>query len=180
MSWIDAAIVIIFLFFIVTAFQAGFIRETIGMGSAIVGVVCGGLFYQDISDSLLTSIDNETTKSVVSFLIIFGTITIVGQLIAMLVQPAIVVMQLGIFDQLLGAVFGAIKGFVIIEALLILMITFPRFDMDEKIDDSEFANIMLDISEPMLQILPNEFDVSVDAFLESGGPRVEPPKTLDP
>ena len=88
MSWIDAAIVIIFLFFIVTAFQAGFIRETIGMGSAIVGVVCGGLFYENIADSLLGSIDNETTKSVVAFLIIFGTITVVGQLIAMLVQPA--------------------------------------------------------------------------------------------
>jgi uncharacterized membrane protein required for colicin V production len=71
MTWVDAAIAIIFLFFIITAFQAGFIREIIGMSSALLGAVLAGLFYSDVADTLLVSIDNNTTASVIAFLIIF-------------------------------------------------------------------------------------------------------------
>src|SRR4051812_27415458 len=111
MTWIDAAIVVVFLYFIVTAFSAGFVREIIGMGATLAGVILAGLFYGDVADSLLTSIDNETTANVVGFLIIFMGITLAGQLIAMVVHPAITVLQLGIMDQLLGAAFGAAKAF---------------------------------------------------------------------
>ena len=64
MNWIDAAIVIVFIYFIITAFSAGFLRETIGIGAAILGVVLAGLFYDKVADTLLSSVDNTTTSSV--------------------------------------------------------------------------------------------------------------------
>jgi len=164
MSWIDAVIVIIFLYFIVTAFSAGFIRETIGTTAAVLGTVLAGLFYDDVADSLLSSIDSSTTASAVGFLIIFVGVTVAGQVLAMLVHPAITVLQLGIFDQILGAGFGAAKAFMIIEVLLVLFITYPRYDLDKKINDSEFATRMLDVSAPVLKILPDVFHTQVDAF----------------
>jgi membrane protein required for colicin V production len=173
MTWIDAAIVVVLLFFIVTGFQNGLIRETISIASTIGGVVLAGLFYDDFSDAFLASIDNETTKSVVSFMVIFAGITVLGQLVAILVHPAIVIMQLGIADQLLGAGFGAVKAFVIIEALLILMVTYPRYDLDEKINDSEFAPRLLEVAEPITAILPDEFEARVKAFT-SDVPFLEP------
>ena len=91
MNWIDAAIVIVFLYFIVTAFSAGFIRETIGIGSAILGIVLAGLFYDKVADTLLGSIDNATTSSVVAFLIILFGVTLAGQALAMLLKPAVTV-----------------------------------------------------------------------------------------
>ncbi|MEX2226575.1 MAG: CvpA family protein [Dehalococcoidia bacterium] len=166
MNWIDAAIVIIFLFFIVTAFQAGLIREVIGITSVVLGVVLAGLFYDDVADSVLSPIDNETTAAVIGFLVIFIGIGLAGQLVAMLIHPAVVIMQLGIADQLLGAAFGAAKAFVIIEALLILFITYPRYDMEKRIDDSEFATAMLDAARPVLRILPDEFTTNLDRFEE--------------
>ncbi|HEY8172615.1 MAG TPA: CvpA family protein [Dehalococcoidia bacterium] len=164
MNWIDAAIVLVFLFFIITAFNAGLIREVIGIAATIVGLVVAGLFYDDIAESLLSSIDNTTTANVIAFLAIFSAITIAGQLLAMLVHPAVVIMQLGVFDQLLGAAFGAVKAIVIIEALLILMITYPRYDMDKRIDDSQFGGMLLDGSSPITQMLPKEFGARVDQF----------------
>ena len=80
MNWIDAAIVIILLFFLVTAFQNGLIRETISMAAAIGGLVLAGFLYDDVADALLGSIDNETTKNVVSFLIILAGVTIIGSI----------------------------------------------------------------------------------------------------
>jgi membrane protein required for colicin V production len=173
-NWIDAAIVIVFLFFIVTAFNAGFIRETIGMGAVIAGLALAGYFYDDVADAFLDSIDNDTAKNALAFAIIFLGVGVAGQLLAMIVHPAAVLMQLGIADQLLGAVFGAVKGFVVIEAALILMVTYPRWDMDRRIDDSQFGSLMLEGATPILQILPREFDNHVDAFLDGTLPSLVP------
>ncbi len=164
MSWIDAAIVIIFLYFIITAFNAGFVREMIGTAAAVLGAVLAGLFYRDVADTLLSSIDNETTSSVVGFLIIFLGVSVAGQVLALLVHPAITVLQLGIFDQLLGAAFGVVKAFIIVEVLLILFVTYPRYSLDKRIDDSEFASIMVNGSAPIVKILPDIFHNKVDAF----------------
>ncbi len=164
MTWVDVAIVVIFLFFIVTAFSAGLVREIISTGATIAGMVLAGLFYRDIADSLLSSIDNETTANVVGFLIIFAGITLGGQLLAMVVHPAITVLQLGMMDQFLGAGFGAVKAFVIIEVLLVLFVTYPRYDLDTRIDDSQFATTMLQMSQPIVRVLPVIFEKQVDAF----------------
>ncbi|HXK32924.1 MAG TPA: CvpA family protein [Dehalococcoidia bacterium] len=164
MTWVDAAIVLIFLFFVVTAFQSGLVREVIAIASVVLGVVLAGLMYDDLASTLLTAIDNETTANVIAFLIIFGGVALAGQLLAMVVHPMITILQLGLFDQLLGAAFGAMKAFVIIEALLILMVTYPRYDMDERIRDSDFATLLLDLSKPVTTILPDIFEAQVDAF----------------
>jgi membrane protein required for colicin V production len=164
MTWIDVGIIVIFLFFIVTAFSSGLVREVISMSATIAGMVLAGLFYQDIADTLLTSIDNETTASVVGFLTIFVGVTLAGQLLAMVVHPAITVLQLGMMDQFLGAGFGAVKAFVIIQVMLVLFITYPRYDLDERIDDSQFAGVMLKMSQPVVKVLPQIFEKKVDAF----------------
>ena len=164
MAWVDALIVIIFLYFIVTAFTAGFLRETVAMASAVAAVVLAGLLYDDVADSVLTSIDNPTTASVVGFLIVLGGVMAVGQGVTILLRPAVTVMQLGVMDQLLGAAFGAVKAFVVVEILLILFVTYPRWDLDQRIKESEFASLMLDVANPMLRVLPKEFDARVDQF----------------
>ena len=110
MTWVDAAIVVVILFFIVTAFQAGLVREIIAFGAVLAGLVVAGLFYDDIRDSLLSSVDNDTVASAISFLAIFATFAIAGQLLAMVVHPVIQVLQLGMLDQFLGAGFGFVRG----------------------------------------------------------------------
>jgi membrane protein required for colicin V production len=164
MNWIDAAIVIVFLYFIITAFSAGFIRETIGIASAILGVIVAGLFYDDVGSSIFAAIDSTTTQNVVGFLVILVGISLAGQLIAVLTKPAIAVLQLGIFDQLAGAALGVVKAFVLVEVVLILFVTYPRYDLDKRIRDSEFATRMLDAAPPILKVLPDVFHAKVTAF----------------
>ena len=59
MTWIDAAIVVVMLFFVVTAFQGGLVREIIAFASTLAGIVIAGMFYDDLRDSMFTSIDND-------------------------------------------------------------------------------------------------------------------------
>jgi uncharacterized membrane protein required for colicin V production len=67
-------------------------------------------------------------------------------------------------DQFLGAAFGAAKAFVIVEVLLVLFVTYPRYDLDKRIDDSAFAPKMLQLSQPIVKVLPQIFEKKVDAF----------------
>jgi membrane protein required for colicin V production len=164
MNIVDIGIIAVFLFFIITAFAAGLVREVISTASVLFGAILAGLFYDDVADTLLSSIDNPTTAAVVGFLIIFLGFWLAGQLLAMVIHPVISVLQLGMFDQFLGAGFGALKGFLIIEVLLVLFVTYPRYDIDKRIDDSQFAGIMLDVSQPVVKILPDIFEKQVDAF----------------
>ncbi len=164
MNWIDAGIVIVFLYFIITAFSAGFIREIIGMAAAILGVVLAGLFYSDIGSTVFASIDSTTTQNVVGFMVILVGVSLVGQIIGMLTKPAITVLQLGIFDQIAGAALGIVKAFVLIEVVLILFVTYPRYHLDQRIKDSQFASRMLDASPPLLKVLPDVFHAKVNQF----------------
>lgn len=174
MAWVDAAIVLIFLFFIITAFNAGFIRELISTAATIAGLITAGLLYDDVADAIFSGIGNDTTEAVLGFVLLFGGITIAGQLLAALVHPAVTILQLGIADQLLGAGFGAFKGFVIIQAVLILLVTYPRYDSRDHIEDSQFAQIMLDMSSPILRLLPDEFEAAVNQFNEGVDPDITP------
>ena len=164
MNIVDIAIVVVLLFFVITAFAAGLVREVISTASVLFGAILAGLFYDDVADTLLSSIDNPTTAAVVGFLIIFLGFWLAGQLLAMVVHPVITVLQLGMADQFLGAFFGAVKGFLIVEVLLVLFVTYPRYDIDKRINDSEFAGIMLNMSQPVVKVLPDIFEKKVDAF----------------
>ncbi len=164
MTWVDAAIVVMLLFFVMSGFQGGLVREMISFASTLVGVVLAGLFYEDLRDSLFTSIDNRTVASAVAFLAIFLGIVVAGHVLAMVVHPVIQVLQLGMADQFMGAGFGAVKGFILIEAMLILLVTYPLWDLNQEIAKSEFGPRLLNASQPITAILPDIFQKTVDAL----------------
>ena len=168
-NWLDAAIILLIIWFTISAFQAGFIRETVTVVGAVLGVVLAGLFYQDLADDVLLFIDNETLARIVAFGIIFGATALAGQMLALVLKPAVNLFQLGVFDQLAGAVFGFAKAMVFVQIFLIVFITYPKWGLDETIDDSVFGSLtveMVDRVPVLVRILPDEFEAQVDAFVD--------------
>jgi membrane protein required for colicin V production len=164
MTWLDAAILIVILFFVWSAFQGGLVRELISFAASVAGIVLAGLFYEDLRDTLFASIDNQTVASCIAFATIFVAITVAGHVLALVVHPVIQVLQLGMADQFLGAGFGAVKGVILVIAVLVLLVTYPVYDLDEEIAESEFATRLLDVSEPVTAIMPDIFQNKVDAL----------------
>jgi membrane protein required for colicin V production len=163
MNWLDIAIVIIVAFFATTAFSAGLIRELVTLVSAVVGVVVAGLFYDDLARDVLVFIDNKDTASIVAFLVLLGAIYLAGQLIAIMLKQVAAVLLLGWADRLGGALFGLLKGLVVVEVLLIAFVTFD-VGLDDAIEDSGLASVFLDAASVLLIILPDDFERAVDAF----------------
>ena len=164
MNWLDIAIVLIVAFFAATAFSAGLIRELVTLVSAVVGVVVAGLFYDDLARDVLVFIDNKDTANIVAFLILLGAIYLAGQLIAIMLKQVAAVLLLGWADRLGGALFGLLKGLVVVEVLLIAFVTFD-VGLDEAIDGSTLGSAFLEASDVLLLILPDGFERAVDAFL---------------
>lgn len=163
MNWLDIAIVLIVAFFATTAFSAGLIRELVTLVSAVVGIVVAGLFYDDLARDVLVFIDNKDTASIVAFLVLLGAIYLAGQLIAIMLKQVVAVLLLGWADRLGGALFGLLKGLVVVEVLLIAFVTFD-VGLDDAIEDSGLASVFLDAASVLLIILPDDFERAVDAF----------------
>ena len=164
MNWVDVAIVIVLAWFTFSAFSAGVIREVVTIVGVALGVVLAGLFYKDLADDVRLAIDTDHAPEIIAFLVIFGACFLAGQLAAMVLKQTASLLMLGTFDHLFGAVFGFVKGMVVVELLLILFVTFPTLDLRNTIDQSMFGPLFLHGMPVLLRVLPAEFDNAVHAL----------------
>jgi membrane protein required for colicin V production len=164
MNWLDAAILALIAWFTFAAFQAGFIRESVTVVGALLGVILAGIFYVDLAEDVLLFIDNETVARIVAFGVLFAATALAGQMVALVLKPGVEFFQLGIFDQLAGAAFGFTKAMIFVEVFVIVFITYPRWDIDKAVDDSFIASLLLKNTPYVVNVMPSEFELSVDAF----------------
>ena len=170
MNWLDGAIIALIIWLTYSAFRAGFIRETVTVVAAILGIILAGLLYQDLAEDVFVFIDNDTLASIVGFVVIFGAMVLAGQILALILKPTVNLLQLGIFDQLAGAAFGFVKAIVFIQIFLILFITYPKWGLDETIDESLFGALtvqLVDRAPVIVELLPEEFGTEVERFVDN-------------
>ena len=165
MNWLDIVIVLVIAFFAISAFRAGLIREVVTLVSVAVGVVVAGLFYDDLARDVLVFINDHDARQVVAFLILLGAVYLAGQLIAGMLKRAASLLLLGMADHAGGALFGLIKGLIVVEVLLILLVTYPQLGLQSDIDGSAIASVFPDAAPLLLLVLPDEFEQAVDAFV---------------
>lgn len=169
MNWLDIVIVAVVLWFTWAAFRAGLIREVVTLVAVVVGIVVAGLLYDDLEADILVFIENEDAARAIAFLLLFGAVYLAGQLTAYLLKRAASLLLLGWLDRLGGAVFGLLKGLVIVEVLLVLFVTYPQLGLDDAIHGSVLAPEFLDRVPVVVRILPGEFEEAVDEFLAPPG-----------
>jgi membrane protein required for colicin V production len=165
MNWLDIVILFIIVFFVASAYSAGLIRELVTLVSVVVGVIVAGMFYDDLARDVLVFIDDGSTARAIGFLILLGAAYLAGQLIAIMLKHVAALLLLGWADRMGGALFGVLKGLIVVEAVLILLVTYPQFGLDDAIDGSALASVGLHAAAALLFILPDEFERAVDAFL---------------
>ena len=175
MNWLDAAILALVAWFTFAAFQAGFIRESVTVVAALLGVVLAGIFYIDLADDVLMFIDNEYVARIVAFGVLFAATALAGQMLALVLKPAVDFFQLGVFDQLAGAMFGFTKAIIFAEVFLIVFITYPKWGLDKTINESFIGSLLIKNTPVLERVLPDEFQLGVDGF-QSGLPASFPDK----
>ncbi len=145
MNWLDFAIIFVLIGFVAAAYAAGLIREAV--------------------------MDDEDAAQAISFLILVGAVYMFGQIIALMLSRTASLLMLGWADRAGGAVFGFLKGLLVVQALLIVLAAYPSLGMEDAVAGSQLAPYFVDDVDVLLWVLPDNFDSRIERFLAPQPPQ---------
>jgi len=171
MNWLDFAIIFVLIGFVAAAYTAGLIREAVTLVAAILGIIIAGLLYDDLAADILVFMDDEDAAQAISFLILVGAVYMFGQIIALMLSRTASLLMLGWADRAGGAVFGFLKGLLVVQALLIVLAAYPSLGMEDAVAGSQLAPYFVDDVDVLLWVLPDNFDSRIERFLAPQPPQ---------
>lgn len=156
MNWLDAVLLILLLGSAVSAFRKGFSRELVGLGAAIVGLVLGTWFYGTAGSYLLDFVSSRLLANFIGFVLVFGSVLLAGSLIGRILNYFVKAVGLSIFDRLLGAGFGLLRGTLLAIALVMAMMAFSSSGAPRAVVHSRLAPYVLDAAGVCASMAPFE------------------------
>lgn len=130
MNWADWAIVAILGISVLISLIRGFVREAMSLVVWISAVLVAMLCYQRLAPWLIDFIDTLSLRLLAAWLLLFVGVLIVGGLINYLLSKLIQATGLTGTDRLLGVIFGAARGVVVVLIALILAPSVLPVDQD--------------------------------------------------
>ncbi len=126
MNAFDMIILAILAFFVVRGVLRGFLRETVGLVGLVLGLILA-IRYLDVATALLGQIIAwpVSVLSVVAFVIVFGTVVVLFQIVIAVLVKFLRAVRLRWVDRLAGGVVGLIKGGILAGALALVVSLLP-------------------------------------------------------
>ncbi len=125
-NWLDILLLIIMSVLFIRGLWTGFSRAVATLLGALAGFWAGVNYFHVIAVRLSAFIENEITRSLVAFFIIFIVVYLLFTLAGIVIHGFFKLIRMGWFDRFLGGVMGLAKGAVISGGILFLMtLLFP-------------------------------------------------------
>ena len=155
---LDLILVLLFLLFIINGYKDGFIDQI----SVILGIVISFYFairfYPEMEVLLVPYFDiPKRLLEFMSFALIFIILNILIHLLADGLKSILDLLFLKSIDQLMGALLGLIKGFLILYLLVLFINQIPYIKVRNLVNNSIIANYFLDMTPKIQNSLENFF-----------------------
>jgi membrane protein required for colicin V production len=124
MNGLDWAIVVILLLSVLLAAAQGFLHEVITLGGVVVGYLLAAWEYWRVARWIVPYVKSDAVADSAAFLGIFIAVVIaagiIGRIVRWLAREAGLVWA----DRLLGALFGVVRGSIIVAVVVLALAAF--------------------------------------------------------
>jgi membrane protein required for colicin V production len=159
MNPLDWAIALVLTISTVTAFMRGLIRSLISLLGIIVGIAVACIYTPQAGTWLLRWIKPLALSEVVAFVCILAGVYLAFALVGRVLKGAFSAIGLGFFDRLGGAIFGFVRGVLLIAALLLPAA--PWFAQFSAAKSSVLLPYLLPASHGISFVMPRDFAMRV-------------------
>jgi membrane protein required for colicin V production len=157
MNWLDLILGIILLVCIVNGFRRGFSRQIIGLVSGILALLLGLWFYGIPGAWFASYVSSPAMASAAGFAVVFLGVLLIGGAVAAIVHRFLKFTGLSIFDHILGAGFGLLRGALIAIAIVMGAMAFSRNEKPPSaIVESRLAPYVVDAAHLAASMAPHD------------------------
>lgn len=155
MNWADFIIIGVIALSALIGIARGLIREVVSLAVWIGAVVLAWFFYRDLAFQLEPHISTEAIRLAVAFVIIVLVVLFLGAIVGWLLSLFVEKTGLTGTDRVLGVVFGAARGAVLV-AMLVFLGTLTPVAEETWWQDSQLIGHFQALAEWILSLIPPE------------------------
>ncbi len=138
MTGFDYAVLAIVGVSVLLSIMRGFVREVLALISWVAAFIVARLYALELVPMLPEAIPSAELKMLAAFLIVFLTTLLLCSLLAIALSHIFKKVGLGWIDRGLGAVFGVLRGILVV-CILVLLAGFTGFPRDPMWRNAMFA-----------------------------------------
>lgn len=144
--WVDWAILAILAVSSIISLIRGFVKEALSLAFWAVAFVVTMTFHPQMMGLLENAIEKVYIRELVAYVSLFAGTLVIGSITTYLLSEFVKKTGLGGTDRLLGMIFGAARGVIIVVALLVLLPTLlTDIDQDHWWQDSTLIPHFLEL-----------------------------------
>jgi membrane protein required for colicin V production len=138
----------------VVAASQGFFYEVISLAGTVLGYLVASWRYKQVSDWLAPHVTSTWVADIAGFLIIFVAVLILAGLVAKVARWVMKEAGLSFFDRTLGAVFGVLRGGLMVAVVSLVMTSFTP--SSRLLTGSELAPYFLVVGRAAIWLAPSD------------------------
>lgn len=155
MIWVDYVIIGIIVLSAIIGLARGLIREVLALGVWIAALLAAWLFYRPVTEQLTPWLSTPSLRMGAAVVLIVLGVLIAGAIVGWALSLLVEKTGLTGTDRLLGMVFGAGRGAVVV-ALLVFLASLTPVIEDPWWSQSELLPRFQLLADAMLDLIPPE------------------------
>jgi len=167
-NWLDYVIIGVIVLSVAISFFRGFVREALALLVWAIAIWIGWTFFRELADRLTPWVDVPSLRLAVALAVLIIATLIIGGLITFLIGELIERTGLSGTDRLLGTVFGAARG-VLLVTVLVLIAGLTPVPADPWWNESQLVGYFEEMAVWLRGLLPEDvaghFNFGIDTLV---------------